>query len=127
MLNNSERDIIFDRFGEPLIRILKNNWIVTFDGDYLGILKNNTIYNLDGSHVGWYEGGILRDLDGETVGFGAKPTDTPRPFLPYRGFIPFRGFVGVAPWPAFPAWPNLKPIKSYGWSDFSPITLFGDR
>lgn len=124
-LQANEYDIIYDRFGAVRLRLLKNGRIVTWDGTHIGLLSNNLVYNYSGNHVGWYEGGILRDLNGNTVGFGVNPTDTPRPFLPFKQFLPFRGFIGFEPFVPYLGHPNWKPFKSFGWSNFDPVSLFG--
>lgn len=123
----NELDIIYDRFGAAQLRLLKNGRIVTWPGEHIGILKSNQLYNYSGHHVGWYEGGILRDLNGNTVGFGVNPTDAPRPFLPFKQWLPPRGYVGFAPTIPWLGWPNWRPFKSYGWSSYDPISLFGEN
>ena len=125
MLTNDEQDIIFDRYGAAALRFLKNDRIVTWQGEHIGFLFNNLLlYNYSGTHVGWYEGGIIRDLNGATTGFGVNPTDTPRPYLPYRQYLPYRGYIQYAPYLPYRGHPRHKPYKQYGWSQLSPVELF---
>lgn len=124
MLTNDEQDIIFDRYGAASLRILKNDRIITWQGQHIGFLHANLLYNYQGVHVGWYEGGIIRDSNGATAGFGVNPTDTPRPYLPYRQYLPYRGYIQYAPYLPYRGYPMYRPYKQYGWSELDPIELF---
>ena len=127
MLTDKELDIIFDRFGAPRLRILKTGEVVTWKGRPLGyLIDGQIVHGSSGQHVGWYEDGLLRDNGGHTVGFGLKPEDTPSPFLPSQQSLPARGSVKNLPdRPKFHV-PHLKPPKSFGWSPYDPVQLFGD-
>lgn len=120
----NEQDIIYDRFGAARLRLLQNNRIITWSGQHVGFLAGNAIHDYSGAHVGWYEGGILRDLNGNTVGFGVNPTDTPRPYLPYKQYLPYRGYIQYAPYLPYRGFLNYKPYKMWGWSPFDPVSLF---
>lgn len=124
MLADNEIDIIFDRYGAATLRILKNDRIITWNGQHVGILHHNLLYNYNGTHVGWYEGGVMRDTMGSTVGFGVNPTDAPIPYLPYRQYLPYRGYIQYAPYLPYLSHPNYQPYKMYGWSESSPMGLF---
>lgn len=124
-LRNNEEDIIYDRFGAPRLRILSNGRIANWNGHYLGFLRNDRlVYSQAGIHIGWYENGILRDLNGNTVGFGLSPTDTPRPWLPFKQFLPMRGILEIPPIKPLPSMPSLRPFKSFAWSDIDIQGLF---
>lgn len=124
MLANNEKDIIFDRYGAAALRILKNDRIITWQGQHIGFLHGVLLYNYKGMHVGWYEGGIIRDGRGATVGFGVEPTDTPRPYLPYRQYLPYRGHIQYEPYLPHRGYPRFSPYKQYGWSDENLVSLF---
>lgn len=124
MLANNEKDIIFDRYGAAILRILKNDRIITWSGQHIGFLFNNLLYNYSGSHVGWYEGGVIRDNSGSTVGFGTNPTDTPHPYWPYKQYLPYRGYIQYAPYLPYKGYPSYRPYKQYGWSEKGPVSLF---
>lgn len=121
---NKEIDVIYNRFGEPLLRLLKNGRFVGFDGKSYGFLAKSNLYNYQGKHVGWFEKGIVRDHNGLCVGFGENPTDTPRPFTPFKQFKPFRGFVEMEPFRPFKERSPFKPFKKFGWSRIDLIDLF---
>jgi hypothetical protein len=120
----NEVDIIFNRYGEPILRLLSNGRLVTFSGQSIGFLDGENLYTYKGKHVGWFELGIVRDHRGAVVGFGLKPTDSTMPFLPYRQWIPYRGYVGYEPYRPYKGYAPYKPFKLYSWSDFDPVTLF---
>lgn len=120
----NERDIIYDRFGAARLRVLLDGRIITWMGQHVGFVEGTAVYNYSGEHIAWLEGGILRDLNGSTVGFGTKPTDTPRPYLPYKQYLPYRGYVQYAPYKPFRGFRSYKPFKQYGWSVLDPVSVF---
>jgi hypothetical protein len=124
MLTGDEQDIIFDRYGAATLRMLKNNRIITWNGEHIGFLHNNLLYNYSGTHVGWYENGVVRDLNGAAVGFGTQPSDHPMPYLPYKQYLPYRGYIQYSPYLPYRSYPNYKPYKLYSWSELDPIQLF---
>lgn len=125
-ITDKEQDIIFDRFGAARLRVLKAGEIITWKGLHLGyLIDGQVVHGSSGQHVGWYENGILRDNAGNTVGFGLEPDDTPLPFLPNQQDPPARGDIKtLPPRPNFSV-PQLKPVKSFGWSPYDPEQLFG--
>ena len=123
-----EIGVFYDRCGSPTLRLLDNERLVDFDGHSIGFVDNVLFYSYDSNHVGWLEGGIIRDLNGHTVAFGENPTDSLRPYLPYKQYKPYPGYVEYEPYRSDKQYPNLKPFKSFGWSPLFPIELFlGDR
>lgn len=120
----NEIDTIYNRYGEPILRLFDNGRFVTFDGASVGFLHGDNLYNYRGRHVGWYEGGLMRDHHGAVVGFGENPTDTPRPFLPFKQFKPFPGFPEFEPHRPMRQFVPFKPFKQLNWSDVEPDGLF---
>lgn len=127
LTTDKELDIIFDRFGAARLRLLKTGEIVSWHGHHLGFLIDGQIvHGVSGQHVGWYENGVLRDGAGNTVGFGVNPTDDPLPFLPVQQALPTRGNIkGSEERTKFGDVPHPKPIKTFGWSPYDPVQLFG--
>ncbi|HSX24606.1 MAG TPA: hypothetical protein VLG69_01425 [Candidatus Andersenbacteria bacterium] len=121
---NEEIDVIYNRYGEPVLRLLDNTRFVGFDGKSVGYLDSRNLYNYNGKHVGWFENGIMRDHNGACVGFGEHPTDVPRPFLPFKQFKPFPAFVEFEPFKQFKQLAPFKPLKQFGWSELEPNGLF---
>ena len=121
---NEEIDVIYNRYGKPVLRYLKAGRIVGFNGKSIGFVSGINLYNYKGKHVGWYEKGIMRDYNGNCVGFGENPSDTPKPFLPFKQFKPFPAFVELEPFKPFKQSSPFKPFKQYGWSDTEPNELF---
>lgn len=119
-----EVNIFYDRYGAPKLRLLRNDRLVSFSGKSIGFVNGPYLYNYRGQHVGWLEGDIMRDVNGNTVAFGKNPTDTPRPFLPFKQFRPFPAFVEFEPFRPYKQAPRFKPYKRFGWSPVNPITLF---
>lgn len=121
---NKEIDVIYNRYGEPTLRLLDNGRFVGFDGKSYGFLSKKHIYNYKGQHVGWFEKGIIRDQNGACIGFGENPTDSPKPFLPFKQFKPFAGFVEFEPHRPYKQFPPFRPFKQFGWSDIDLPNLF---
>jgi hypothetical protein len=122
---NQEIDVIYNRYGEPVLRLLDNGRFVDYDGNSIGFIDDdNNLYNYNGEHVGRFEGGIMRDHNGACVGFGEESTDTPKPFLPFKQFKPFPAFVEFEPFRPFKEFAPFKPFKQFGWSDIEPRDLF---
>jgi 4-fold beta flower protein len=121
---NQSIDVIYNRYGEPTLRLLGNGRFVDFDGESIGFLDGQNLYNYDGNHVGWFEKGIMRDHEGACVGFGEYPTDTPVPFLPFKQFIPFASFVESAPFRPFKEFVPFRSFKQFAWSEIEPRDLF---
>lgn len=119
-----EVDVIYNRYGEPSLRLMDNARLVGFDGRSYGFIDGDNLYNYGGVHVGWYEKGIMRDHDGAVVGFGENPTDSPRPFLPYRQYKPYPAYVEYEPYRPYEQYAPYRPYKQYGWSEFNPLSLF---
>lgn len=120
----NEVDVIYNRYGEPVLRLLDNGRFVGFNGKSFGFLSGIHLYNYNGQHIGWFEGGIMRDLNGACVGFGEYPTDNPHPYLPYRQYKPYPAYVEYEPYRPYKQYPHYKPYKQYGWSDIEPGELF---
>lgn len=121
----NEIDVIYNRFGEPVLRLSDTGRLVGFDGKSVGFLDGINLYNYSGHHVGWYEGGIMRDHDSATIGFGENPTDSPKPFLPFKQFKPFPSFVEFEVHRPFKQYAPFRPFKKYGWSSIDdPRLLF---
>lgn len=121
---SKEVDVFYDRYGAAKLRQLDNGRLVSFGGKSIGFISGIHLYNYQGQHVGWLENGIIRDLNGNTVAFGKTPTDSPRPFLPFKQFKPFPAFVEIEPFRPYKQFPSFKSYKSFGWSVISPIGLF---
>jgi len=121
---NQDIDVIYNRYGEPVLRLLDNGRFVDFNGKSFGFIDGLNLYNYSGQHVGWYENGIMRDHNSFAVGFGEYPTDIPRPFLPFKQFVPFKSFVEFEPFRPFKQFAPFKPFKRFEWSDIDPRNLF---
>jgi len=121
---NQELDVIYNRYGEPVLRLLNNGRFVNFDGESAGFIDGKNLYNYDGEHVGWFEGGVMRDHEGATVGFGESPTDTPHPFLPFKQLKPFPAFVEFEPFRPFKQFAPFQSFKRFNWSEIEPLDLF---
>ena len=50
---NKEIDVVYNRYGEPILRILDNNRIIGFDGKSVGFSDRENLYNYSGRHVGF--------------------------------------------------------------------------
>jgi hypothetical protein len=121
---NQELDVIYNRYGEPVLRLLADGRFVGFDGSNFGFLDGKNLYDYKGQHRGWFEGGVMRDHSSAVVGFGENATDTPRPFLPFKQFKPFPGFVQFAPFRPYKQFAPFQPFKQYAWSYLDPRGLF---
>ena len=121
---NQEIDVIYNRYGEPVLRLLNNGRLVGFDGKSFGFLDGINLYNYKGIHVGWLEGGLIRDHKGAVSGFGENPTDTPRPYLPYKQYKPYPAYVEYEPYRPYKQYAPDKPYKQYAWSEYDPRLLF---
>jgi hypothetical protein len=119
-----EIDIIYDRYGRPVFRVLDNGRFVTFSGKNMGFLKGDSLYNYVGRHVGWYSNGLVRDHQGNVVGFGQNVTDSIRPFLPFKQFKPFASFVEFESFRPFTQFEPFRPFKRFYWSDIDLDNLF---
>lgn len=119
-----EIDVIYNRFGKPIYRILSDGRIVTFSGKSAGFLQGESLYNYHGKHVGWHSGGLIRDHHGHVIGFGENVTDSLHPFLPFKQFKPFASFVEFEPFRPFTQFEPLRPFKSFAWSNISLESLF---
>jgi hypothetical protein len=117
-------DTIYDRYGKPVLRLFASGRFVSFGGKSIGFLEDNDLYNYSGEHIGWYEGGIMRDHQGKCVGFGENPTDSLRPFLPFKQFKPFPAYPEYEPSRPHRQFAPPKPRRSFSWSDYEPIQLF---
>lgn len=116
-------DTIYDRYGTPNLKVLNNGDLVDFNGNFLGFIKKKNVYNYIGLHVGWYEEGTLRDHVGNVVGFGERPTDHITPILPITGVSPVVPIPRVVPLKPITPLSPIRPMKSFSWSEYSPITL----
>ena len=119
-----EVDVIYNRKGEPQLRLLDNERIVNFQGKSMGFLSGDDIYDYSGNHRGWYIEGILRDHYGKCVGFGEETGDTPHPFIPFKSFKPFPGFVEFEPFRPFKEFSPYKPLFTMDWSKEGPLSIF---
>lgn len=119
-----EVDVIYNRYGQPELRVLENGRLVTFRGESVGFIKDDSAYDYHGHHLGWYENGILRDNWGAVVGFGEQPTDYPIPLLPLKALKPLAGLVQLEPLRPLTQLKPLKPMKTFSWSAHTPIELF---
>jgi len=119
-----EIDVIYNRFGEPIFRVLTDGRIVTFAGKSAGFIEGDNLYNYKGKHVGWFSEGLVRDHHGHVVGFGENVTDSIHPFLPFKQFKPFRHFIQFEPFRPFKQFEPFRPFKSFGWSNISLENLF---
>jgi len=121
---NNVKDIIYNRTGQPRLRLLADDSLVDFSGRRIGFISGEHLYNYNGEHVGWYEGGMMRDNEGLSVGFGEQITDSTHPLLPIKRIKPVPGIVAIKPIKPIEAIPSIKPIKSYSWSELDPVSLF---
>lgn len=121
-----ETDVIYDRYGSPILRILNDDLLVDFFGNNIGFKNNSDIYNYNGFHVGWYFGGILRDHFGNVVGFGENPTDYPFPILPIKQLKPTPYIPQIPPLKPIPNIPPFEPFKTFSWSIYDPLSLFSN-
>lgn len=119
-----EIDVIYDRYGRPIYRLMNNGRIVTFFGESVGFLKSDSLYNYEGKHVGWYSHGLIRDHQGQVVGFGQNVTDGIKPFLPFKQFKPFASLVGYEPYRPLTEFEPFRPFKSFYWSDIELENIF---
>ncbi len=121
----NEIDVIYNRYGTPVLRLMDNGRILNFNGKNVGFQDDfGNLFSYKGKHVGWLENGIMRDHNGACVGFGQNPTDVPRPFLPFKQFKPFPGFPQFEPFRPFKQFSPFKPFKQFAWSDTEPENLF---
>ena len=120
----TEIDVLYNRYGQPIFRVLENGRVVTFSGKSVGFVKNNSLYNYSGKHVGWYSNGLVRDHIGQVVAFGGYVTDIYKPFLTYKQYKPYAGFVEYEPFRPYTQFEPHRPYKSYGWSTQNLETLF---
>jgi hypothetical protein len=119
-----EIDTIYNRYGEPRLRLFDDGRLIDFDGRSMGFLNADNLYNYNGQHVGWYEGGIMRDHDGLCVGFGEIVADIIHPLLPLKQLKPLPSLEELEPLRPLTSLSPLKPLKSFGWSELDPISLF---
>ena len=82
-------DTIYDRAGNPVLRVFANGRLLAFDGTSVGFVFDGNVYDYNGSHRGWYEAGILRDHVGLCAGFGENVGNAPHPLLPLKRLKPF--------------------------------------
>lgn len=120
----NEIDTIYNRYGEPRLRLFDNGRFVDFAGRNIGFLDGDNLYNYNGQHVGWYEGGIMRDHDGLCVGFGEVISDSTHPLPPLKQLKPLPGLPQLEPLRPLKSLPPLKPLKSFNWSELDPMSLF---
>lgn len=119
-----EIDVLFNRFGKPIFRLLPNGRIVTFSGKSKGFLVGDNLYNYKGKHTGWYSGGLIRDHRGNIVGFGENVTDSTHPFLPYKQYKPYPSYVEYEPYRPYLQHEPYRPYKMYGWSNIPLENIF---
>lgn len=127
MTAKSTSDYIYDRFGAVKLELIHSSSVFYeyLTGRPVGFIANNdAVYNYNGVQVGWYEGGILRDVNGAVAGFNDNPTDSPRPFLPFKQYRPYAPYKQYAPHKPYPQYPRFKPFKQYAWSNILPEVLF---
>ncbi len=114
-----------DRYGVAQITLDNNGRFTDRHGYNLGYVKNGKVlYNYHGKHCGWIEGYVLRDLYGRVVAFCQYSNDFPSPIFPIPQIPPIPAIPQIPPIPAIPQIPYVKPIKQFGWSLLSPVTLF---
>jgi hypothetical protein len=123
-MNEEEIDTIYDRYGNPVLRLLDDNRLVTFGGKSIGFLSGINIYNYKGKHIGWLENGIFTDHQGRCVGFGENATEISAPFLPYKQSKPLPMLVELEPLRPLCELEPFMPSKSYYWSEYEPIHIF---
>ena len=117
-------DVIYDRAGQPILKLLENGRLVDFGGRSIGFIDSGSAYNYKGKHCGWYKGGILRDRNGDCVGFGEEVIDTGRPLLPTKSLRPLPASTELEPpRPVTEASTGL-PVESTDWSRYTPVNLF---
>ncbi|OGH92579.1 MAG: hypothetical protein A2563_02795 [Candidatus Magasanikbacteria bacterium RIFOXYD1_FULL_40_23] len=119
-----EIDVIYNRYGTPMLRLLEDGRLVSFTGKSIGFIKESNLFNYSGEYCGWFENGIMRDQNGHCVGFGENASDFPAPFFPFKQFKPFPGFVEFEPFRPFTGFIPFKPLKTFSWSEKDPISLF---
>ncbi|MES3031324.1 MAG: hypothetical protein V4697_02825 [Patescibacteria group bacterium] len=119
-----EINVIYNRYGAPVLRLLSDWRLVSFSGKNIGFIKGENLFNYSGEYVGWIQNDVMRDRDGYVVGFGEKPIDYPAPLFPFKQLKPFPGFVELAPLRPLTQHVPLKPLKSFSWSQRDPISLF---
>ncbi len=119
-----EIDVIYDRYGKPVFRLLSNGRVVKFNGVNAGFLVRDNLYTYRGRHVGWYAEGLVRDHHGHVVGFGENVVDNVHPLLPFKQFKPFAGFLQFEPFRPFLPFEPFRPFKSYAWSNILLENLF---
>lgn len=119
-----DKDTIYNRFGEPRLRLFENGRLVDFSGRNIGFTDKDNAYNYNGQHVGWYENGILRDHDGFCVGFGEIATDTIHPLLPLKQLKYLPSLPELEPLRPLKSLAPLKPLKNFSWSELDPVSLF---
>ena len=119
-----EADVIYNRFGKPIFRVLSDGRFVTFSGKNVGFMAGDNLYNYRGKHVAWFTEGLIRDHHGNVVGFGERVTDTIRPFLPFKQFKPFPGFIQFPPFRPYLNVEPYRPYKMYSWSSITLEALF---
>jgi len=119
-----EINVLYDRYGKPIFRLLNNGRVVSFNGKSYGFLEEDTFYNYKWKHVWWFRWGLVRDLSWNVVGFWEYVTDPYSPFLPFKQFKPFPGFVEFEPFRPFKEFKQFKPFKSFLRSNIDLSLLF---
>lgn len=115
----------YNRYGEAQIILSARGMFFDKQGNNLGYVHNSTlIYNFMGQHCGWIEGNVIRDLSGFVVGFARNANDFPSPLFPIPQLPPLPPLQHLPPLPRLRALPSLKPLKQFGWSHHTLITLF---
>ncbi len=91
-----EIDVICNRTGGPIYRVLDDGRIVDFSGRSRGWLRGRYIHDYQGAQRGSYEAGLFRMDDGAVAGYGENPTGA-HPALPTRSVKPPAGSVEPEP------------------------------
>ncbi len=114
----TEIDIFYNRYWKPILRYLSDWRLVGFNWKNYFFIDSDVIYTYSWQQIWWIEWGIIRDLEGHVLAFWENPTDTPRPFLPFKQFKPFPAFLQFEPFRPFLPFKQFKPIKSFYWSKY---------
>ncbi len=119
-----EINTFYNRYWEPIYRLL-NNWrIVGFNGISYWFIDWINLYNYSWKHVWFYDSWLLRDLNWYVVWFWEKVTSNVKPLLPLKHLKPIPYIVTIEPIRPIKSIPYIKPIYSFYWSDIDLEILF---
>ncbi len=119
-----EIDTLYNRYWEPIFRLLSDYRIVWFDWNNYWFLVNDILYNYSWNQVWWYYLWLVRDLNWMIVWFWENVTATIKPLLPLKHLKPLPYLVKLPPLRPLTSLPYLKPLNYSYWSDIELSNIF---